>query len=211
MLKDTDQIGRQQDPPSDLPTAKFAPNKDIQFGYYSASGKSIIITSDGLGAKKMRELGNGIAYGSQPLKGVAEFEVKIRARSLSSGLQFGIMRCKKGLPIESGPSIPNISFAVANHCVWADQRLSNNIVTPSKQSDYGYIDLDDLREGDFVGLRLSKNGVLEFTVNGESQGIAAKNVYTRNSDVYVVVDHYGSSAATIITKAGECSALCAYS
>ena len=202
--------GRQQDSLSKPATANFVPNEDIQFGYHSASGKQIRITNDGLGAERMdpdRVRSNGVAYGARPLKGISTFEVKIvsyRAKSRWS-LQFGVMRCKKGVPIESGPSIPSESFNAAYHCVWGDQRLYNNLVTPGEESDYGCVDLDDLREGDCVGLRLSQDGVLEFFVNGESQGIAAKNIYTRNSDVYAVMDHYGQCVATVITKAGECS------
>ena len=113
------------------------------------------------------------------------------------------MRCKKSAPIKSDHSFPYISFAVANHCTWADQRLVDNIASQSKLSDYGSIDLDDLDEGDCVGLRLSEEGIMKFTVNGESQGIAAKNVYARDSEVYAVVDHYGTRTATVITKAGE--------
>ena len=58
-------------------------------------------------------------------------------------------------------------------------------------------------EGDRFGLRLSEDGALEFTVNGESLGIAAENVYrnTRNTDVYAVVKHWDNGTATVITKA----------
>ena len=203
MLKDTHQSRRQYDPQADQTTAEVVLKQDIQFGYHSASGKHVKITNDGLRAKKMDVLGNGVACGAQPLKGVAEFEVKIVSHR--SGLHFGVMRCKKNAPVKSGHNFPHISFAVLNHCIWADQRLCNNLVTPSKLSAYGSIDLEDLREGDYVGLRLSEDGVLEFTVNSESQGIAAKNVYARDSDIYAVVDHYGNHAATAITKAGECT------
>ena len=133
---------------------------------------------------------------------MAEFEIKIVSyeSKWTCSLGLGVMRCEKGVP---GPSIPRTPEYAANHCVWIDQQLYNNIVTPHEESEYGYVDLDDLREGDCVGLRLSQDGVLEFFVNGESQGIAAKNIYTRNSDVYAVVDHYGDCVATVITKAGE--------
>ena len=192
-------------------TANFVPNEDIQFGYHSASGKQIRITNDGLGAERMdpdKEYDDGEAYGARPLKGRAEFEVKIVSYGTLrwyGTIRFGVMRCKKGVPIEPGPSIPSDSYGAANHCAWTDTRLFNNFVTHNEKSDYGYVDLDDLCEGDCVGLRLSQDGVLEFFVNGESQGIAAKNIYTRNSDVYAVVDHYGNCVATVITKAGEYS------
>ena len=209
-MRDGQTRGRLQDSLLKPATATFVPNEDIQFGYHSVSGKQIRITNDGLGTEKMdpyRVDDNGVAYGACPLKGKSEFHVNIVSYGTGWGasLQVGVMRCKKGVPIESGPSIPHDSEYAANHCVWIDQRLFNNLVTPREESDYGYVDLDDLREGDCVGLRLSQDGVLEFFVNGESQGIAVKNIYTRNSDVYAVVDHYGSCVATVITKAGECS------
>ena len=209
-MRDDQTRGRQQDSLSIPDTANFVPNKDIQFGYHSASGKQIRIINDGLGAERMNPDGviyNGVAYGARPLKGIATFEVKIVSYGAKSiwSLQFGVMRCKKGVPIESGPNIPDDSFNVADHCVWGDQQLYNNLVSPREVSDYGYVDLRDLHVGNCVGLRLSQDGVLEFLVNGESQGIATKNIYARNSDVYAVVDHIGNCVATVITKAGECS------
>ena len=204
---------RLQDPLSESDTDESIPNKDIQFGYHNAAGENIRITNNGLGAERMNPkyvYDDGVAYGAQPLKGLAEFEVKmmIYEANWAGSLELGIRRCKKGVPIESGLDIPEDSYNAKYHCVWDGQTLHNNLVTPRKESDYGYVDLNDLREGDCVGLRLSQGGVLEFTVNGESQGIAAKNVYTRDTDVYVAVDHYGQCIATVITKAGECYSVC---
>ena len=204
-----DQTRRPQDPLSESDTDESTPNKDIQFGYHSAAGKNIRITNNGLGAERMNpedKFDDGVVYGAQPLKGLAEFEVKMVTYEIewTPSLAFGLRRCKKGVPIESGPGIPVQSHYAEYHCVWTDRRLINKFVTPGESSDYGYVDLDDLREGDCVGLRLSQDGVLEFTVNGESQGIAAKNIYTRDTDVYAVVDHYARCVATVITKAGEC-------
>ena len=200
------------------------PGEDVQFGYHhSASGKHIRITNDGLGAEKMNPgsgdcVTNGVAYGACPLKGMAHFEVKLtscwtKGRSDVS-LRYGVMRCKKGDPIES-VSVPTYIHGIMNHCTWSSQQLRNDLVTPSCVSDYGYVDLDDLCEGDCVGLRISQHGVLEFTVNGESQGIAAKDIYTRDTDVYAVVNHFGSCFATVVTKAGEpsfinCTPICNY-
>ena len=195
---------RIQDPLSEQTAADVF--KDRKFGYFRASGRQIKLTSNGLGAERMdpaRVPDNGVVYGAHRLKGRAEFEVKIVAHNTGwsgKSIQFGVMRCKKGIPIESGPSI----YSKSQRVLWVDHQLYNSIATPSgKPTEYGYINLSDLRVEDCVGLCLSKDGVLEFTVNGESQGIAAKKVYSRNSDVYAVVDHYGSCVATDITKAGE--------
>ena len=209
MLVAEDQTRRLQDPLSESDTDESTPNKDIQFGYHSAAGKHIRITNNRLGAERMDPedtYNDGVAYGAQPLKGLAEFEVKMvtYGAKWTESLGLGIRRCKKGVPIESGAGIPADPCGAEYHCMWADQRLRNNFVTPREISDYGYVDLDDLREGDCVRLRLSQDGVLEFTVNGESQGIAAKNIYTRDTDVYAFVDHCGRCVTTVITKAGEC-------
>ena len=190
-------------------TDNLVPNKDIQFGYHSESGKKIRITYNGLGAERMdpnREYKNGVAYGAQPLKGRAEFEVEIVSYGIgrNESLSFGVMRCKKGVPIKS-IDIPDDPLDAVNYFVWFEQMLYNNLVTVrGKATDYGYVDLNDLREGDRVGLCLSQDGVLEFTVNGESQATAATNLYERNSDLYAVVDHWSQCVATVITKAGEC-------
>ena len=208
MLVKEHQTRRLQDPLSESDTDESTPNKDIQFGYHSAAGENIQITNNGLRAERMDPedtFDDGVAYGAQPLKGLAEFEVKIMTyeTNWAGSLELGIRRCKKGVPIESGLDIPEDSYG-AKYCMWDGQRLYNNLVTPGEESNYGYVCLYDLREGDCAGLRLSQGGVLEFTVNGESQGIAAKNIYTRDTDVYAVVDHYAHCVATVITKAGEC-------
>jgi hypothetical protein len=210
MLVKEDQTRTLPGPLSESDMDEFTPNKDIQFGYHSASGKHIRITNSGLGAERMNPVDkfqDGVAYGAQPLKGLAKFEVKMVTYEAGwrQSLRLGVMRTRRGIAIKSGPGIPEDSYNAKYHCVWAGQRLFNNFVTPSKWIFYGYVDIGDLREGDCVGLCLSQDGVLEFTVNGESQGIAAKNVYTRDTDVYAVVDHNAKCVATVITKAGECS------
>ena len=213
MVVKEDKTRRLQDPLSDSDADEFAPNKDIQFGYHRATGKRIRITSDGLRAEKMNsnsEDDSDVAYGACPLKGDAEFEVKIVSYGggyISSSLAFGVLRYKRSVPIKRSHTFPRNSERGANHFVWSVCSLHNNLITPREESDYGYANLDDLCEGDCVGLRLSHDGVLEFFVNGESQGIAAKNIYTRDTDVYAVVDHWGRCVATVITKAGECSHL----
>ena len=210
VLVNEDQTRRLQDPHSEPDTDKLTTNKDIQFGYHSASGKYVRFTNNGLGAERINDYSdyeNGVTYGAQPLKGLAEFEVKVVTYGAHwpDPIQVGVMRCKKGATIQSGPGIPENSVDSEDHCVWAgDHRLINNLDTSGGESEYGYVDLDYLCEGDCVRLCLSRDGTLEFFVNGASQGIAAKNIYTRDTDVYAVVDHLSQCAATVITKAGEC-------
>ena len=198
------ELFRRRDCPSEQ-----QPSENIQFGYHSAAKKHIQITSDRLGAERMDPYDRfvklcGIAYGARPLKGTAYFEVKLM-RSVSdsdTSLKFGVMRCKKGDPLES-ISIPTYVDREKDYCLWSHQWLNNNLFTPHSMSDYGCVDLRDLCEGDYIGLCISQDGVLEFFINSESQGIAAKNIYTRDSDIYAVVKHHGNCVATRITKAGD--------
>ncbi len=62
---------------------------------------------------------------------------------------------------------------------------------------YDRVDLQSLRTGDRVGLRLSFDDDLVFSVNGERLGVAATGVYYRGWDVYAAVDHFGSHPATV--------------
>ena len=212
------QTRRQPDPSShQIATTEvdFVPNEDIQFGYHNTiSGEQIRIINSGLGAERMnptKVYGHGVAYGAHPLKGNAEFEVKIDSYGAGwlMSITFGVMRCKKGMSIDSGKGVP---FAGDNYdyFTWSGVHVLDHSFTSFTENNinidqfmYGSVDLRDLREGDRVGLRISEDGALEFTVNGEGQGIAAKNIYTRDSDVYAVVDHYGQCVATVITKAGN--------
>ena len=91
-------------------------------------------------------------------------------------------------------------------CTWYGKYhyLLNNLATPTQCRDYGYVDLYDLHEGDRIGLRLSQDGVLEFFVNGESQGIATG---TSTPETVMSIDasleicyHWPCMVATIIPK-----------
>lgn len=203
---------KQEDPPQaqEPATSHFILEDIVQFGYHNVSSPQIKITQDGLAAEKKdpdSHYAHGVVYGARPLKGTAEFEVKIASYGTgwSGTLKLGVMRSKKDMPLVSGPSIPRYSPEGVDHCVWSSDKIHNRLNTPAVESNYrsSKINLDDLREGDRVGLRLSHDGVLTFFVNGRSQGVAAENIYDKNCDVYAVVDHYANCKATVITRAGK--------
>lgn len=179
----------------------------IQFGYHSVCSSHIKITKDGLVAEKEEpdsHYAYGVAYGGRALKGTAEFEVKISSYGTgwSGTLKLGVMRCKKDMPL-SRSSIPRYSPEGVDHCVWSADKLHNRLSQQLVEKNYGHMNLDELREGDRVGLRLSHDGVLVFFVNGKSQGIAAEDIYDKEHDVYAVVDHYANCKATEVTRSGE--------
>ena len=65
--------------------------------------------------------------------------------------------------------------------------------------DYG-CDLDQLKEGDRVGVMRNSQGELHFHVNGRDQGVAASGL---PSPVWAVVDLYGKCAQVSIYDPGS--------
>ena len=213
MQKD-DKRQQDQSPPSELTPAKkkLEPHEDIQFGYqgtlYNLQSTAVIITSDGLGAEGAeRNLSYDpcAAYGACPLKGRAEFEVKITkiCRTITR-FDIGVFFVSKYRKNGSRRLYGEASFSVRPTVPGKQLYTVFGTLDKGEWSTYGQIDLRNLCEGTCVGLLLSEDGVLEFTVNGESQGIAAENVYTRNryKEVYAYVGHW-DAVATEITKAGK--------
>lgn len=68
---------------------------------------------------------------------------------------------------------------------------------------YGERTLDDLREGDRLGMQISPQGTLEYFLNGKPQGVVVTNLHKPGHDLYIVVDHYANCKSTKITRAGK--------
>jgi len=92
-----------------------------------------------------------------------------------------------------------------NYFVWSGGcQLFNNFSEHKRLiTRYGNQDLDDLTEGNRVGLRLDRNGDLSFLVDERSQGVACRNIVSGNHNLFVVVDHWGNSYETRITRSGK--------
>ena len=179
----------------------------VQFGFHEVCSDQIKIANNGQRAEKKDpslHYAHGVAYSALPLKGTAEFEVEMTdyGTGWSGTLKLGIAKCKSGaVPVSK---IPRYTPEAADHCVWSSDKVHNRLCSAQKQEKpYGNMDLDTLREGDKLGLRLSHDGMLTFFVNGQCQGVAAEKIYEKGHDVYVVVDHYANCKATSITRAGN--------
>ncbi len=213
-MRDQTPKSQREDPPEiQEPTATqdiktFILDETVQFGYHNISSPQIKISEDGRSAEKRdpdSHYAHGVAYGARPLKGTAEFEVKIAAYGTgwSGTIKLGVMRALRDMALVGGPCVPRYSPEGVDHCVWSSDKIHNRLGTPAVERTYtGAMNLDELREGDRVGLRLSHDGVLVFFVNGKSQGVAAENIYDKEFDVYAVVDHYANCKATVITRSG---------
>lgn len=205
---------RNAEPPDaaqhDSPNKTFILPQTVQFGFHDVCSEQIRIAENGLRAEKKDpslHYAHGVAYSSLPLRGTAEFEVAMTdyGTGWSGTLKLGIAKYKTGRSVQMS-KIPRYSPEAADHCVWSSDKVHNRLRSNqngTQEKQYGAMDLDMLREGDKLGLRLNYDGMLTFFVNGKCQGVAAEKIYEKGHDVYVVVDHYANCKATIITRAGN--------
>ena len=192
------------------PRKTFVLPQTVQFGFHNVCSDHVKIADNGLRAEKKdpnNQYARGVVYSALPLKGTVEFEVTMTqyGTGWSGTLKLGVAKYKSGQSIQVS-RIPRYSPEAPNHCVWSSDKIHNRLKSNHngvQEKQYGQKDLDSLRQGDSLGLRLSHDGKLVFFVNGESQGLAAQEVYEKGHDVYVVVDHYANCKATEITRAGE--------
>ena len=178
----------------------------VTFGYSKVCASQMIINEDGLSARKKdpaQFYAYGVVYGEKALSGVAEFELEIvRYGSGWSGtVKLGVVKVTEDKEL-SVNDVPRYSPDAPGYCVWCADKLYNNLQEKS-ESSYGGKNLDSLRAGSRVGLRVDSNGNLTFLVDGHSQGVASKNVVSKGHKLYVVVDHYANCIETRITRAGE--------
>jgi hypothetical protein len=179
-----------------------------QGALYRPQSKCVRITNDGLGAEHAHDADQGWAnyeshevYGARPLKGEAEFEVKItKLVGPVTGFSFGVVLVSKHEEKGSRHYFDEVSI---HPTITSLGKQLYSTLGCEKWSTYGQIYGRDLRVGDHVGLILSEYGTLEFTLNGLSQGIAAINIYSlpENSNIYACVGLW--NVAVEITKAGK--------
>ena len=166
------------------------------------------MSEDGSTAEKQNPTANyagGVVYSDKPLEGLSEFEVTLTkyGTGWSGNLKLGIAMFEAHEPLKNngGKTPPRYSPDARNHCVWCDEKIHDKL-QKFEEKKFGLTKLDDLREGDRLGLQILANGTLSFYVNGEFQGVALSGVYKDGYDIYAVVDHYGNAIATAISKAG---------
>ena len=163
------------------------------------------ISNDGLEARRIgseRNFQQGIVYSERPVRGHVEFEVEIISYGTkwSGSLKLGVMLHESQTSFRE-VTLPLYTLGAANHCVWSIDVIFDNITT-MKVMPYSR-DLDELREGDRVGLLITSDGELHFLANGKPQGRATYGIYRPGYDVYITVDHWDNCKATRITRASK--------
>lgn len=189
----------------------FSLDKDIRFGFHRKARENVFVSQNTHRAMIVDQArGVGVAYTARPLRGAAEFEVRLLeyAGGIRGSLKMGLMR-RKATGRASSLNIPRPSEHRDNSCMWfmstfkGKTEFQNNFGAVHLLRYYGMVNLCDLREGDHMGLQVSAEGDLSFFVNGVSQGLAATQVYAEGLDVYCFLELVESCKAVEITRASK--------
>ncbi|KAL0277171.1 UNVERIFIED_CONTAM: hypothetical protein PYX00_004538 [Menopon gallinae] len=183
------------------------PYQEQQHGYmlndrlrfHSRCGTLVKLSCNGRTAERRKpldEFNNGVVMTHRPLRDNELFEIRIDrlVDKWSGSIEVGVTthnpsklefpatmtNMKSGTTIMSGCGI-----------------LTNGTGT---RREYGEFNLDELREGDRIGMMRKSNGNLHYFINGLDQDVAAKNV---PETVWGVVDLYGMTVKVTIVDRDE--------
>ena len=176
--------------------------------YREYHGCHVIVSDNGQTATKNKPRENyagGVVYSDRPLGGICEFEVELTSYGTgwSGNLKLGIALFEAGNSLtDKNSKAPRYSPEANDHCVWCDDKIFDKIQYKKERKFGKEKRLDDLREGDKLGLQITKDGVLAFYINEEYQGVALTDVYKPGYDVYAIVDLYGNAISVNVSKAG---------
>lgn len=139
------------------------------------------------------EFNNGLIFSNSPLEDNEIFEVRLDRKigNWSGSWAIGLTCGDPG-----GMEIPSSSSGLKNGS-WIMSGMSVLKDGSSFVEEYGQ-DLDELKEGDRIGVQRRVNGCLHFFVNGVDLGVAATNI---PQTVHAVVDLYGRCVEISIYRA----------
>ena len=135
-----------------------------------------------------------------PLRGTVEMELELvhdddfNVCGLGRKMSVGVASCPRDVNGKTLVGQENVTKVM-----WQG---GYELVTDQGKFRYGNVNLFHLRGGDRVGIQMESSGELVFSVNGKSQGVAAKQLYDSDRELYVLVDVNESDYALRIKRAG---------
>ncbi|XP_077531935.1 neuralized E3 ubiquitin protein ligase 4 isoform X2 [Haemaphysalis longicornis] len=166
--------------------------------FHQKKGYLVIISNENRTAQRIhphQEFNNGIVMSAQPLRDNQLFEVRIdkKVSTWSGSIEIGVTALDPGTLAfpSSATNLREGSWVMSGTGVLQDGK--------TLVEEYG-TDLDQLGEGDRVGVMRTASGELKFFVNGRCQGVAASQVPPQ---VHAVVDLYGKCAQISIVDDEE--------
>ncbi|XP_015908035.1 neuralized-like protein 4 [Parasteatoda tepidariorum] len=165
------------------------------FSFHKKTGFMVTLTNNDKTAYRNnphQEFNNALVMTSEPLADEELFEVRIdkKVSTWSGSIEIGVTNLN--------PTFLDFPSSATNLRDGSWVMSGSSIMENGKSilEDYGH-DLDDLSEGDSVGVMRTRFGELHFFVNGIDHGVAAKNV---PGFIYAVVDMYGKCAQVTIIE-----------
>ncbi|XP_043932154.1 neuralized-like protein 4 [Protopterus annectens] len=179
-----------QDPPASSPTVTS--NDALLF--HEKCGTLIKLSNNNKTAERRRpldEFNNGVVMTNRPLRDNEMFEIRIDklVDKWSGSIEIGVTT--------HNPNDLDYPATMTNLRSGTIMMSGCGILTNGKgtRREYCEFSLDELQEGDHIGLMRKSSGALHFYINGIDQGVAATQT---PSLVYGVVDLYGMAVKVTI-------------
>lgn len=173
------------------------PNDKLRF--HTRCGSLVKLTNNFRCAERRRpfdEFNNGIAMTHRPLRDNEQFEIRIDrlVDKWSGSIEAGVTtHCPGALQFPATMTNLRSGTIMMSGC---------GILTNGKgtRREYGEFNLDELREGDRIGMMRKANGNLHYYINGRDQGVAATRVA---QTLWGVIDLYGMTIKVTIVDRDE--------
>ncbi|XP_058464925.1 neuralized-like protein 4 [Malaya genurostris] len=173
------------------------PNDKLRF--HTRCGSLVKLSANCRTAERRRpldEFNNGVVMTHRPLRDNELFEIRIDrlVDKWSGSIEVGVTtHCPSALQFPATMTNLRSGTIMMSGC---------GILTNGKgtRREYGEFNLDELREGDRVGMMRKSNGNLHYYINGRDQGVAATRV---SQTLWGVIDLYGMTIKVTIVDRDE--------
>ncbi|KAH8270110.1 hypothetical protein KR018_004088, partial [Drosophila ironensis] len=146
--------------------------------------------------RPLDEFNNGVVITHRPLRDNELFEIRIDklVDKWSGSIEVGVTT--------HNPTVLHFPATMTNMRSGTIMMSGCGILTNGKgtRRQYGEYNLDELREGDRVGMMRKANGNLHYYINGQDQGVAANRVA---ATLWGVIDLYGMTIKVTIVDRDE--------
>lgn len=167
--------------------------------FHSKCGSLVKLSANCRTAERRRpldEFNHGVVMSHRPLRDNELFEIRIDrlVDKWSGSIEVGVTT--------HNPETLNFPATMTNLRSGTIMMSGCGILTNGKgtKREYGEFNLDELREGDRVGMMRKANGNLHYYINGRDQGAAA----TRTAQtLWAVIDLYGMTIKVTIVDRDE--------
>ncbi|XP_022100637.1 neuralized-like protein 4 isoform X3 [Acanthaster planci] len=193
---ETEDIDRVEELRVPLDNASISLPSNNALLFHQRHGSLITLLNNGRTAERgnaREEFNNGVVMTNRLLRSNELFEIRIDKLidKWSGSIEIGVTtHIPESLDFPSTMTNLRTGTIMMSGC---------GILTNGKGTtrEYGEFDLDDLAEGDRIGVMRKANGDLHFFINGHDQGRAVSNA---PQDIFGVVDLYGMAVRVTILE-----------